>query len=216
MEVEAERLFTKAAESGFLLATVKLAGRHQHYRDHLRNTLEYIAKPFERSDLPAHQAFLGLCYALGRGVPQNSSKALELFQAAAEKNDVCGQIFLGDWYYEGTAAPQDYQKAVHWYQKAAQQGDAEACYKLGVCHQKGHGVAKSSQEAARLFRLAAEKEHVEAQYEFGMAVLQGDGVAKSGEGIQFLVKAALQGHKKAKLVPGILYQMSVLQQGQNP
>jgi TPR repeat protein len=65
-------------------------------------------------------------YANGEGVPQDASKAVELFKKAAEQGNVDAQNNLGVMYYSGEGVSRDTDKAKEWFSKAAAQGNEEA------------------------------------------------------------------------------------------
>ena len=57
----------------------------------------FLAKPFQ-SDLeqggPNTQFYLGVCYTLGYGVPQNDKEAFQLYKVAATQGHLDGQYNL--------------------------------------------------------------------------------------------------------------------------
>ncbi|MDP3509053.1 MAG: tetratricopeptide repeat protein [Candidatus Melainabacteria bacterium] len=69
-------------------------------------------------------------YAEGKGVPQNYTKAVELYQKAADQGNGRGQVALGDMYMLGRGVPQNKVRAMQWYRKSASQGNANALKKL--------------------------------------------------------------------------------------
>ena len=68
---------------------------------------------------------LGFLYLRGDGVTQDTKKAIDLFQASAEKDYVPAQIILGGLYYSDKEV-KDYNQAFKWYKLAADNGDASA------------------------------------------------------------------------------------------
>ena len=59
-------------------------------------------------------------YALG--MPQNYTKAVEWFQAAANQGNARAQYSLGIMYENGEGVPQNTEEAIKWFKKAAEQG----------------------------------------------------------------------------------------------
>jgi uncharacterized protein len=68
------------------------------------------------------QTILGVMYANGQGVPQNSSEAMKWYRLAADQGDAAAQTALGVIYANGLGVPQDRPKAVEWTRTAADQG----------------------------------------------------------------------------------------------
>jgi TPR repeat protein len=73
---------------------------------------------------------LGNLYDDGHGVAQDSAKAREWYEKAADKGSVEAMFTLGLHYDYGYGVAQDYAKAHEWYEKAADKGDASAKARL--------------------------------------------------------------------------------------
>ncbi len=67
----------------------------------------------ERGDARA-QAYLGLMYANGYGVPQNYIEAARWLRLASEQGYAFAQYLLGLMYDKGQGVPQDYVQAYKW------------------------------------------------------------------------------------------------------
>lgn len=76
------------------------------------------------------QYYLGSMYVNGEGVEKDYSRAVELFQKAAEQGHLKAQTNLGVMYYKGEGVSADLIEARKWFQKAAQQGDENAIFNL--------------------------------------------------------------------------------------
>ena len=126
----------------------------------------------------ASQSNLGVCYALGQGVPKDEAEALKWYRKAAGQGNAGGLVNLGNCYFNGQGVAKDDVEAVKWYRKAAEQNDAVAQNNLGACYSKGEGVAKSDAEAAKWYRKAAEQDNTEAQCNLGVFYANGQGVTK--------------------------------------
>jgi len=81
-------------------------------------------------------------YENGMGVPKDMNKAVNLYQAAAEKGDIRANVNLGLCCKKGNGVARDFKKAAKFYTVAANTGDPEANYNLGVVYINGNGVAK--------------------------------------------------------------------------
>ncbi|MDH5558653.1 MAG: sel1 repeat family protein, partial [Alphaproteobacteria bacterium] len=115
-------------------------------------------------DVSGDRAFQrGLDYEYGQGgMPQDDTRALEMYRKAAETGHVGAQNNLADFIYEGRGIKEDKAGAVRWYHKAAEQGSARAQNKLGDIYHHGRGVVRDYVEALRWYALAAEQGHSKA------------------------------------------------------
>ncbi|MCK5805669.1 MAG: sel1 repeat family protein, partial [Lentisphaeria bacterium] len=104
-----------------------------------------------------HQYFLGVCYALGTGVPKDGVEAVKWYRKAAEQNYASAQYNLGLCYHKGIVVPKDEAEAVKWYRKAAEQDYAPAQYNLSLCYHKGIVVPKDEDQVVKWSRKAAEQ-----------------------------------------------------------
>lgn len=99
---------------------------------------------------------LGLAYALGDGVEQDSAKAFEHFVKAATAGYAPAQYRAGLARAYGEGVDKDLARAVEWYEKAALQGHAIARRNLGLIYQSGGpGVAQDAALALAWFELLA-------------------------------------------------------------
>lgn len=98
---------------------------------------------------------LGNRYYMGKGTPQNFSKAIEYFKKAAEQDEKRAQHNLAKAYANGDGLKKDMQQAVFWYQKAVEHNYAASQVNLGIIYLNGNGVHKDVAEAVRLFQLAS-------------------------------------------------------------
>jgi uncharacterized protein len=93
------------------------------------------------------QSSLGLMYATGRGVPQNSVEAEKWIRKAAEQGLAEAQYNLGLINVKGQGAKQNNTEALKWFKKSSDQGYAKAQYSLGVMYLQGLGVPKNPVQA---------------------------------------------------------------------
>jgi len=146
-----------------------------------------------------YQNWLGVYYAEGIGVAQNSSEAVKWYRLSAEQGLAAGQVNLGLMYeHGGGGLLRNHEEAVRWYKMAAAQGYASGQNSLGEMYQMGKGTPQNYREAVRLYSLAAEQGFVTAQFNLGLAYGQGKGIAQDAVRAYFwLSLAASQGHVKA-------------------
>lgn len=138
-------------------------------------TLEGLTRAAEAGD-PEAQHKLGVCYAYGRGVPRDWTRAAGWYRAAAEQGHAAAQKDLGVCCARGRGVPKDWGQAVVWYRRAAENGDARAQHNLAQRYYRGEGVGQSFQQAADWFRKAAEQGYAWSQYKLAACYAAGDGV----------------------------------------
>lgn len=81
-------------------------------------------------ELAAGMHRMGRMYRDGRGVPQNSEKALSMITDAAERGWSPAQMDLYYMYKDGQGAEADMEKAMDYLRMAAENGNEEALLKL--------------------------------------------------------------------------------------
>ena len=72
------------------------------------------------------QAYLGLLYANGQGVPQDFVQARQWFEKAAAQGIARAQYSLGTLYSNGDGVLQDFVQAHKWYSLAGANGNKNA------------------------------------------------------------------------------------------
>ena len=107
------------------------------------------AGPAEAGD-PDAMFNMGQAYRLGRGVPEDASRAERLYLAAAQ----AGHVQAADTY--GLMLFQDgrREEALPYVQAAAQRGDPRARYLIGIAHFNGDLVARDWERAYAMLTLA--------------------------------------------------------------
>ncbi len=199
---EAIRLCTAEAEGGSAAASRVLAGIYQRGTGVTASdsaAAYWYRKASTGGD--AQSAFrLALMYGAGTGVIQNDVEATNLMRKAAEGNVDDAWPLLAERYEQGLGVKRNDKEAAVWYRKAAESGSRSSQYNLGEMFMRGRGVEKSEDEAAQWFSKAAQLDHPGAEYQLGMMYIRGrGGIPKDeGVGLQWLEKAAAQGHEEAK------------------
>ena len=124
----------------------------------------------------------------------------QLYDQAANQNNIVAQNNLGVRYDSGQGVVKDQVEAAKWFRKAAERNYAVAEYNLGFYYANGTGVAKDEVEAVKWYRKAAEQGYAPAQnnlggcYGAGAKVLLEDDVAA----VKWYQKAAEQGYDPAQ------------------
>ena len=157
---------------------------------------------------------LALCYARGRGLPQDYTKAAEYIRKSAEQGYAPAQTGLGAYYARGFGVPQDYSEALQWYRQAAAQGDALAQYSLGYAYAHGAGTATNFDTAVAWWQKSAEQDQVYAQYALGQYYLRGEypgdtNHVNHAEAARWYRRAAGRGYPPAMSTLGYMYQYGV-------
>jgi len=141
--------------AGIVLVLLSTALAMSCAQDKEPSDISEMRKAAEQGDAIA-QFNLGLCYALGLGVPKDDVKAVKWYRKAADQGEAVAQWNLGLGYALGLGVPKDEVEAVKWYRKAADQGHAIAQFALGGCYADGQGVPKDDVEAYKWLNLAGQ------------------------------------------------------------
>ncbi len=199
---DALKLCTAEAEAGSAVASRLLAGLYQRGSGVAPSDSAaafWYRKASAGGDAQSSYR-LALVYGAGTGVIQNDVEATNLMRKAAEGNVEAAWPLLAERYEQGLGVKRNDKEAAVWYRKAADGGERAAQFNLGEMFMRGRGVEKSEEEAAQWFSKAAQLDHPGAEYQLGMMYIRGrGGIPKDeGVGLQWLEKAAAQGHEEAK------------------
>lgn len=145
---------------------------------------------------------------VGAGTPQNVPRGVRLLEKVAE-SDHMGAIYnLGKIYKRGFNIPQNHREAVKWFQRNAERGHVESMFELADSYEKGFGVERSPSKALEWYRVASEHNHVESIARAGVLNILHREVSDNfnlNEGLEFLIKAAEEGHLESQLRLGDIY-----------
>ena len=155
------------------------------------------------------QFSLGLMYATGSGVIEDTEEAVRWYRLAAEQNGpntrtiggALAQFGLGVTYANGRGVPQDVSEALRWYRLVAESD------MLWLLDGLLPGPLRDGAEAVRWNRLAAEQGHTYSQFRLGQMYASGsEGVLKDAtEAVRWYRLAAEQGHSEAQHKLGFMY-----------
>jgi TPR repeat protein len=201
---QAQSLFLEAGEIG-----------GQHYRDELT---ELYAEDTENLEEPAARWFkqasdsgdreatwqLARCFFEGIGVTTDSSKALSLYEAAAD-NDPIYQLRLGDAYLADNSSSKNLELGAKWIRVAAETGHPEAMERLGDLYSVGRGVPDDTRESDRWYIRSVDAYVEQSGGDAGFCYARiaercfsGDGIPPDpSAGIKWLLRAADAGSKSA-------------------
>ncbi|MEI6847733.1 MAG: tetratricopeptide repeat protein [Chlorobiaceae bacterium] len=90
------------------------------------SSLSTIKAKAEKGDAKA-QYNLGLVYAKGQGVKQDSTEAINWLERAGVQGNAKAAFILGEIYYTGTGTKKDYHMAAQWFDEACDNGSSEGC-----------------------------------------------------------------------------------------
>ncbi len=109
----------------------------------------------ERRDLPS-MIRLGKAYREGKGVPEDTEKALGLFREAAGRKFASGAVNLFDTLWK-VGTPESCEEAVKVIVPFSDSGSGHAQLRLGKAYRQGKGVEKDLLKAAALVESAVSK-----------------------------------------------------------
>lgn len=136
---------------------------------------------------------VGWAFFNGKGVSKDKKEGVMWYAKASQSGCDRSQASLAKCYISGEGGVAvDEDKAFQLMKTSADQGSSESQNDLGVMYRDGIGVEVDLEEAVRLFRLGAQDGDAEAENNLGMALQ--DGQKSTNEAIQWLRKAANQGH----------------------
>ncbi|WP_162559435.1 SEL1-like repeat protein [Microvirga sp. 17 mud 1-3] len=176
--------------------------------------IRYPVDPDKLGDLPAdipaalRQAALSgdgtavyeiaLRAAEGRGIPQDSTLALRLFERVAQAGLVPAQERLALMYDKAIGTTRDVKLAAAWYERAAQGGNVRAMHNFATLLASGIGGNPDYVAAARWFTEAAEAGVRDSQFNIAVLHARGIGTRKSpAQAYRWFALAAAQGDAEA-------------------
>lgn len=202
---EAIARFEAASEAGLGAADTKL-GDYSLFgigpaRTDLEEAAEHYRRGIERGDLPA-MATLGLLYRIGRGVPRDAGRMVELMTQAADGGYHFAQLRLGQTYLTGDGIPggadealniPNREEAARYFSMAAEQGSLEAALELAKIYSEADGPGTGDPDLQlRWTQLAADAGLAEAVGALGFLYERGRGVEADPERAAQLYVAALE------------------------
>jgi TPR repeat protein len=118
----------------------------------------------KKLDKQATYLILGFLYQHGYGIRKITSRAIEYYELAADKGNVCAQYNLASIYQKHPYIKWNYHKAVHYYRLAAESGNSNAQNNLaGLYLKELGGLAVDSSKALYWYTLAAGQRNVKAK-----------------------------------------------------
>jgi len=147
--------------------------------------------------------FLGRCFDIGDGVPQNAAKAAEYYYVAAEQGMAEAQHDLACCFLNGEGVGADLKVAIQYFLATANQDYVPAIFHLGNIME-----TKDPKRAAMLYQKAAQKGHSQAYFRLGCMCDNGKGVKQNFEmAARYYYQAAELGLAEAQFNLACSYDM---------
>lgn len=187
MHSYALNLFELSATAGVPAAHTKLGDYYNFgiggVREDIGRAVQEYEKAVAAGDIAA-QSTMAIMYQLGRGVPRDSAKMLQILRETADAGYHFSQFRLAELYMNPRALPPalaeemrlpDPVKAAQYYQLAASQGSAEARAKMAEIL-AGAGAFADPVIKLKLLQHAAASGDAKAINDLGFLYERGDGV----------------------------------------
>ena len=144
---------------------------------------------------------LGVMYAAGDGVPQDTKTALDWLRSAVEH----GIGYEGLVYFSAQGEPKDKSRAINWLREFVKTRDRDDTRLYSdILYSGNSDMAQNMAEAAGWLRKTAEQGFVEAQYILGRMYADASEPPDTAEAIRWYRMAAEQGHHDAQVELRIL------------
>lgn len=131
-------------------------------------------------------------YSFGLGKVQSFKKAFELYQQAAQQQNLEAMCDLGYMYLVGQGISVDKEKSSFWFKKSADLGYVHSMRDIGQNYLKGEGVPQNGELAAKYFDLASHNNYSHGTTDLANCYLKGVGVECNQEKAKKLFKLALK------------------------
>ena len=156
---DAVKAYYVAAEDYQSSTAQRMLGALYAQSSSMEDAVKWYWKAANQGDAES-QLQLGICYVLGKGVPESSETAVEWFEKAAKQGNVEAQYRLGLQYTSGEGIPKDLKKAFQLFKAAADQGCAAAQESLA-------SFCEDPKQAFEWYYKAANQGRAEAQFIVG-------------------------------------------------
>lgn len=186
----------------FILEYQKL----KHYADAIRWCEKGV-----RENIAVCAVDLGVAYLYGnKGIPADETRALQLFNAAAQAGEEYGSYNAGRCYYNGWGCTRDYHAAFRCFEQAFYGGHPTVGQYLAQCYFWGHGVEPNYEMAVRIMnKLISERQDYPKEL-MGYCCLYGKGTSTDMiRGKRLLEEAAQADNGQAWMFLGDMYDKAI-------
>jgi serine/threonine-protein kinase len=138
---------------------------------------------------------------------QQPSKAVTLFQLAANRGEPRAMLELGKVYRSGDGVAKDVKQSVSWFEKAANAGNPSGMLYMGAMYAMGEGVPRDDRQAVSWYSKAAAAGNIAGMDALGQIYLSGRGVPKDyTEAVRWFRQAAAGGNPAGMFHLGQMYE----------
>lgn len=125
------------------------------YRREDYATVLKLLEPLIKQGNASAKTTVGFMYRHGLGVPEDNTKAHDLFLDAAQQGEWQAQYNLSAMYLKGIGVSQDPKEAAKWLERAAEQGLGQAQFMLGRMYNQGKELPPDYVRSYMWYSLAA-------------------------------------------------------------
>jgi len=202
---EALKLFNRSIRDDDMRAMLDLGQMYEQGRGvpkDVRRAVALYEKAGPRSTWAS--AKLGTLYLQGDGIPKDYAKARTWLQRGVNGGNAAARNNLGVMHDRGLGAAADHAAALELYLGALAGGNIQAYGNLESLYAEGRGAPAGAAQV-EWYRRGAQAGIASAQYRLGHLYAKGEVVARDDElAVEWLVKAAHQGHPQARVEAGDL------------
>ena len=108
---------------------------------------------------PTHCHELGRAYHKGDGVPEDLTRAAQLYRESCDGGYTLGCYDLGKLYKDGKGVDRDLTRASMIFEKVCDTGEMMGCNNLGTLYRDGEGVNQDMARATQLFDQACTQDN---------------------------------------------------------
>jgi len=138
---------------------------------------------------------------------QQLSKALTLFQLAANQGEPRAMLELGKIYRSGDGVAKDVKQSVSWFEKAANAGNTSAMDYMGAMYRMAEGVPRDDRQAFSWYSKAAAAGNTVGMDALGQMYRNGLGVRQNySEAVRWFGQAAAGGNPAGMFHLGGMYE----------
>lgn len=152
-------------------------------KDYYKSYCWYEEATLEKSPLGNYN--LGMMILQGKGIKQDTLKAIKYLTYAAENKHAVAQYVLSkvcydlkDRYPDNEGFKYGFQ-AFHWCQQSAEKGFVDSQFKLGLLYYNGKETLLDYKKAFQWFLKSAEQGYIKSYYYLGLLYAKGKGIKRN-------------------------------------
>lgn len=189
-----EKAIALGCTDGYV-ALADIASSEEDYTTAMEYYTKVVEEGTEQLYVAVSMEGIAGLYRYGRGVEQDSAKAIEWNEKAAQAGLIDCYNYIGVMYAKGEGVEQDYAKAMEWIEKGAELGSIACMKNLVVLYYEGYVVEQDSAKVIEWYEKAAQAGLSDCYNYIGEMYQHGDGVEQDDEkAIEWYQKGAEQGN----------------------